>query len=146
VVSTPPLAQPRLAFVPYADVPSVDDLVAPLNCDDVFTAAERRHCTARASLERWAGRLAAKRAVLACLGLDGHLAEVEVVPGPHEGQALPHLCERGHRPVVRLSGAAEAARLRLGLDGVELSISHADGLAAAVAVPVTGPDRTPGPS
>ncbi|HZQ27696.1 MAG TPA: hypothetical protein VFA94_08355 [Acidimicrobiales bacterium] len=125
----------ELAFVPYEGVDSVEDLVAPLTAAEVFTEAERRHCAARPSLERWAGRLAAKRAVLASLGdRAAPLREVEVIPGPHEGEALPHLCALGHRPVVRLSGSAAATAARLHVAGVELSISHGDGMAVALAV------------
>jgi phosphopantetheinyl transferase (holo-ACP synthase) len=134
------VAAVELAFVPYDGMASVHELVAPLAADDVYTDAERRHCAARQSLERWAGRLAAKRAVLACLGEPAlSPLEVEVVPGPHEGEALPHLCELGHRPVVRLSGSAAAAATRLGIADVELSISHADGMAVALARRVPAP-------
>ena len=138
------MPDPRVAFVPFARVGSVDALVAPAAVDAVFTEAERRHCAASSSLARWAGRLAAKRAVLDVLGLDGldgldpsHavLRDVEVVPGGHEGQALPHLCELGHRPVARLSGAAQEACARLGVSGVDVSISHDGGLAVALASP-----------
>jgi holo-[acyl-carrier protein] synthase len=134
---SPTVPAPVLAFVPYGDIHSLDDLVAPARPDDVFTAAERRHCAASSSLARWAGRLAAKRAVLQCLGLspDTDHRDVEVVPGPHEGQALPHLCALGHRPVAHLHGAAADACGVLGLSGVDLSISHDGGLAVALADP-----------
>lgn len=131
----------RLAFVEYDREMSPADLVAPAAVEDVFTVAERVHCSERRSLDRWAGRLAAKRAVLDCLGIDepASLADVEVVPGPHEGQQLPHLCAFGHRPVVRLAGAVEEARLDAGVECVALSISHAGGVAVAFAVACVGP-------
>jgi holo-[acyl-carrier protein] synthase len=132
-----PEPEPRLAYVSYGDVGSLDDLPAPLAPDDVFTAAERRYCAASSTLARWAGRLAAKRAVLDALdGPPGaSLLDVEVLPGPHEGQAVPHLCELGHRPVAHLGGAARDACERLGWLGVDVSISHDGGLAVAIAAP-----------
>ncbi len=73
-------------------------------------------------------RTAAKRAVLACLGLsadDSYLAQIEVD------------AESTRRPVVRLSGAvrdvAEAGGVRL----IDVSLSYDEGVMAAFAAAVT---------
>lgn len=124
----------RLVVVDYGRSATPADLVAPHDLAVVFTADERRHCVQGGrSLHHWAGRLAAKRAVLAVLDIaeSGRaLRAAEIVPGPHERATVePHLCRLGHRPTVHLD-----ARVIPTAETVELSISHTDGVAVAIAV------------
>jgi len=108
------------------------ELVAPLGLRDVFAPAEMRHCGGHAGVERWAGRLAAKRAVLAALGNPRlPLSQLEIVPQAARCFS-PARCARGHRPVVRPGGAA--ASLLLHDMPVQLSISHTARAAVAVVV------------
>lgn len=91
--------------------------------DRVYTAAEQQSSSAASLAARFAG----KEAVLKLIGdADGvDLREVEITSGP-----------RG-RPSVRLSGrAAERARAA-DVGHIDISLSHAGGLALAVASAVT---------
>lgn len=125
--------------VAYAEATDVSALLDGADPDEVFSPAERVHCAAGGrSLHRWAGRLAAKRAVLGLVELPGnveHLRSVVVVPGPHEcPDPTVALCRMGHRPVVHLHGPVDAAWQRRGAAPLVLSISHDGGLAVAVAI------------
>ena len=96
--------------------------------DRVFTDAERAHAQDRgaSASQFYAGRFAAKEAVLKALGtgyakgLAFH--EVEILPGP-DGD-----------PRVTLHGAARARAAQLGLATILVSISHTRENAHAVAV------------
>jgi holo-[acyl-carrier protein] synthase len=92
----------------------------PRLAERIFSEAERSYAAARARPARHlAARFAAKEAVVKALGLTHGLGlgEIEVIAG--------------RPPRVRLSGrAAEAAAGRR----VEISLTHARDLAAAVAV------------
>ena len=96
--------------------------------DRVFTDAERAHAQDRgaSASQFYAGRFAAKEAVLKALGtgyakgLAFH--EVEILPGP-DGD-----------PRVTLHGAARARAAELGLATILVSISHTRENAHAVAV------------
>lgn len=89
----------------------------------VFTEEELKACNGRS--ESWAGRFAAKEAVLKALGtgLDNGICwrDVEVLAGRNG-------------PEVRLHGKAKEQAEALGLVHWAVSISHSDGFAAAVAV------------
>ena len=94
----------------------------------VFTDAERRHAKGRgaSASQFYAGRFAAKEAVLKALGtgyakgLAFH--EVEILPGP-DGE-----------PRVTLHGVARIRAAALGIATVLVSISHTRENAHAVAV------------
>jgi holo-[acyl-carrier protein] synthase len=93
----------------------------------LFTADEVRRCRgSRNPAESFAARFAAKEAVFKALGTGwgrgGAWTDVEVVSGP------------GGEPAVRLSGAAARAAAARGADRLHLSLTHADGTAAAVVV------------
>lgn len=97
--------------------------------DELFTPAEQAHWRKkRGRYEHLAGRFAAKEAVLKAFGTGlrqrMRWTDVEVISGA------------AGRPEVRLYGeVAEQARRR-GLAELDLSISHAEGLAVAQAVAV----------
>lgn len=117
------------------EVDQVSDAVrrfGPRYLDRVYTAAEQQ----RSSAASLAARFAGKEAVLKLIGdADGvDLRDVEITTG-HRG-----------RPTVRLSGhAAELARAAH-VEHIDISLSHAGGLALAVASAVThSHDDEPGP-
>ena len=116
---------------------SIRSLVAPLEPDVVFTAAERRDCAA--SMERLAGRLAAKLAIRDLLDLpaSGPLTELAVVPGRHEADGP---CRGMHRPEVVLTGAA--AVVGRGRQ-IVVSISHVRTLAIAICAVADEGQETP---
>lgn len=92
----------------------------------VFTDDERKHAGASGRAgERLAGRFAAKEAVMKALGLGWRSMgwrEIEIGADPLG------------RPVVRLSGRAEAAARRIGIAAWSVSIAHTRELAVAQAL------------
>ncbi len=93
----------------------------------VFTAAEQKYANAhRNSVEKYAGRFAAKEAILKLVGTGwrGRIAwtDVEVVNDP-SGQ-----------PVVRLSGEVKEIAEKLGIRQISISITHTANFAIASAV------------
>jgi holo-[acyl-carrier protein] synthase len=96
---------------------------------ELFTEGERAYCRARRRwAEHMAARFAAKEAVLKSFGT-GMAArmlwtDVEIVSA------------RTGRPQVRLTGAVAEHARRLGVDDVDVSLSHTSGLAIAQAVAV----------
>jgi holo-[acyl-carrier protein] synthase len=105
--------------------------------EELFTPAEQAYCLRkRRRMEHLAGRFAGKEAVLKAIGTGMrrrmHWTEVEIVNGV------------AGRPLVELHGeVAEQARRR-GIRGLDVSISHSDGLALAHAVAVCDSDATTG--
>lgn len=99
--------------------------------DRVFTEAERAYCDAKnASFEHYAGRFAAKEAMLKVLDAGNDIGanwqELEVVRSP------------SGRPEVKLHGAAKERARAMGIEGWHLSISHSRMSAVAVALAVRG--------
>ena len=95
----------------------------------VFTAAELERCGERGQRDEClAARFAAKEAVMKAFGkglADGiGFAHAEVVSGD------------GGRPEVRLHGPLSDLAQERGLESIELSLSHAGGIAVAVVVAV----------
>ena len=95
-----------------------------------FTDAERSYCDSRPNPpQHYAARFAGKEAVGKALGFGVavHFAwrEVEIAGRP--------------KPAVRLSGRLAERAERLGVDSVDLSMTHSRELAAAIAV-ATGDD------
>jgi phosphopantetheinyl transferase (holo-ACP synthase) len=111
--------------------------VAPLDPEAVFTPDERRHCGE--SVERFAGRLAAKLALrdLLALSSSGSLADIAIVAGRHSGDEP---CRGMHRPEVALVGGAAMAS---GGRSIALSITHVPSLAIAVCVMADEPEEGP---
>ena len=97
----------------------------------VYTSREIRYCqTRRHCTEHFAGRWAAKEAVLKCLGTGWRRGlcwtDVEVRNDP------------GGKPSVHLCGAAKERAQQLRLSDILLSISHCRAYATAYAVAVSG--------
>lgn len=95
----------------------------------IFTKREADYCRARGRpFEAYAGRFAAKEATSKALGAPRGIGwhDVEVIEA-RPGEAGPQVVLRGR--------AREVAEAR-GVATVLLSITHADGMAAAVAVAV----------
>ena len=93
--------------------------------DRCFTPAEQAYCDSRPNpAESYAGRFAGKEAVGKALGFGVARAfawkEVEIVGRP--------------KPSVKLSGRLAAAAERVGVSGIDLSMTHSRELAQAVAV------------
>ncbi|CAM2919839.1 hypothetical protein SAXI111661_08360 [Saccharomonospora xinjiangensis] len=127
------------ATVSFAGVRSPAALVDPLPLEVVFTRAERIRSGSGRTVQHWAGRLAAKCAVLRLLGLDpAHranadlLGEVEILPRPSVFCTRTTACLHGHPPGVRLP-AALRDRVETGTR-IGVSISHAASTAIAVAL------------
>ncbi len=101
-----------------------------------LTAAEASYCQRAGgswSLERVAGRIAAKEAVMKVLG-EGWprigWTDIEVLPGSNR------------RPYVTLSGEARALSKSLGMKALDVSITHDGGLAIAAALGAFGQEVT----
>lgn len=122
------------AAVGYAGLTRPVELLGGMRVADVYTCAERVRSTA-GTLAHWAGRLAAKRAVLRLLGLPptaAHLGQVEILPRPAPACRGDAACLDGHPPAVHLSGdpATRADPRRR----IRVSISHTRDQALAVAL------------
>jgi holo-[acyl-carrier protein] synthase len=90
----------------------------------LFTEQERAYCRRfSAAAERFAARVAAKEAVGKALGIG--------VIGWRDIEVLS-----GGKPRVLLRGKTEMVALELGVQRIELSLTHTAGQAAAVAVAV----------
>lgn len=95
----------------------------------VFTSHEIEYCTARkAATQHYAGRFAAKEAVLKALGTGWtrglHWRDIEVRN------------EMGGKPKIALSGAARELAEKLGIIEMHISISHCRTHATAYALAV----------
>ncbi len=100
----------------------------------VFREAEIAYARGRGrgAAESLAARFAAKEAVAKALGAPSGI-------GWHDVEILP--AEPGCKgPSVRLYGVAAAAARSRGVDRVLVSLTHAGGVAAAVAVAVAAPE------
>jgi holo-[acyl-carrier protein] synthase len=102
----------------------------------VYTEREVCYCQSRKrAVEHFAGRWAAKEAILKCLGtgwrrgLDWTDIEVR-----HDDAG---------KPQVHLGGAAKEVALRLRVSDILLSISHCRAYATAYALAVRGPSEAP---
>lgn len=92
-----------------------------------FTSAEHEYCAGhKASGQHYAGRWAAKEAVMKCLGtgfVKGvHWTEIEVVN------------QQSGRPIIQLTGETADLAKGLGIANISVSISHAKNAAVAFAV------------
>ena len=102
--------------------------------DRIFTQTEQNYANAnKNSVEKLAGRFAAKEAVLKLLGTGwrGKIAwtDVEVVN------------DNLGRPIVSLSGEVERIADKLGISEVSISITHTANFAIASAVALAGCDE-----
>jgi holo-[acyl-carrier protein] synthase len=121
------------AAVAFRGLSDPAQLVAPMPLDTVYTRAERLRSGEGRTLQHWAGRLAAKHAVLRLLGVaptPESLRGVEVLPRPSAMCARGAACRHGHPPEVHL-------RAPLSTDAdtrIRVSVSHTADLAVAVAL------------
>jgi holo-[acyl-carrier protein] synthase len=125
-----------------AEVARVEELMSsqPGLQERVFTPRELAYCYRRRRAgEHLAGRWAAKEAVLKSLGTG---------IGPRtEWTDIEVVNDRGGHPRVRLYGEVEAVARSLGMQHIDISLSHSGGLAVAHAVLVclpSSPDTGPG--
>jgi phosphopantetheinyl transferase (holo-ACP synthase) len=103
---------------------------------DVFTDRERWRVAGRAA-QHAAGALAGKHAVASLLGIertDANLRGIEIVPQPSQNCLGSAACTLGHPPSVVLDPRLQRQADGLGLTTAQLSISHAAGIAVAVAI------------
>ena len=101
----------------------------------VYTDHEIEYCAQRkAATQHYAGRWAAKEAVLKALGTGWaqgiRWRDIEVQHQP------------GGKPIIRLGGSARDICATLGVEEIHISISHCRSHATAYALAV-GPDTTP---
>ena len=95
----------------------------------VFTEQEIRYCQKRrAAIQHYAGRWAAKEAVMKTLGT-GFTRGVGF-------QDIEVITRRSGQPTIKLRGGAAELAKRLGIDDVLISISHCRAYATATAVAV----------
>jgi holo-[acyl-carrier protein] synthase len=90
-----------------------------------FTEAEREYCDSKANpVQSYAARFAGKEAVGKALGCGVHFTwrEIEIAGRP--------------KPSVRLSGRTAAFAEKVGAGAIDLSMTHSEGLAAAICVVV----------
>ncbi|WP_407111155.1 holo-ACP synthase [Streptomyces sp. DSM 116494] len=127
--------------IDMAEVARVEELMTsqPGLRERVFTSRELAYCARRKRAgEHLAGRWAAKEAVLKSLGTG---------MGPRmEWTDIEVVNDRVGRPRVRLYGEVEAVARSLGMDHIDISLSHSGGLAVAHAVLVclpSPPDTAP---
>jgi holo-[acyl-carrier protein] synthase len=123
------------AVVGFAGLTAPQQLLGDLPVERVFTRAERLRSGAGRTLQHWAGRLAAKYAVLRLLDvpIDAEtLGAVEVLPEPTPQCAHSAACLHGHPPSVRLGGPL--AVLADADTRIRVSVSHTAELAFAMAL------------
>ena len=105
----------------------------------VFTDREMRYCQrSKNATEHFAGRWAAKEAVLKCLGT-----------GWSKGLCWTDIevrNEHGARPQVLVCGAAREIALERGIGNILVSISHCRTYATAYAIALARPAAVPKPS
>ncbi|MFM2089804.1 MAG: hypothetical protein RLZZ127_293 [Planctomycetota bacterium] len=116
-----------LDLVPVARIRAAHGRHGDRFLERFLTAAERAYCLDhRDPAERLAGRWAAKEAAVKALGtgMAGGigLVQCEILPDP------------GGMPVLVFSGAAAARATALGVSRSLVTITHSDGMAAAVVV------------
>ena len=104
----------------------------------VYTPREIRYCQGhKHSIEHFAGRWAAKEAILKCLGTGWRRGlswtDVEVRN------------ENNGKPTVHLGGAAKEQAQQLHLSDILLTISHCRAYATALAIAVSGTAGRRGP-
>ena len=95
----------------------------PRFVERVFTPAEREYCLSRANPpQHFAARFAGKEAVGKALGFGVPFTwrEIEIVGRP--------------KPGVSLTGRTAAWAKRVSAGGIDLSMTHSKGMAAAVAI------------
>jgi holo-[acyl-carrier protein] synthase len=121
--------------IDLVDFPRIAELVEQHGdrfVNRVFTPTEQAYARSnRNTIEKYAGRFAAKEAVLKLLGTGwrGKIAwtDIEVIN------------DDAGRPEVTLSGEVKAIADRMGIGQISLSITHTANFAIASAVALTSP-------
>jgi len=121
--------------IDLVDFPRIEDMINRHNehfLDKVFTAAEQSYANAnKNSVEKFAGRFAAKEAILKLIGTGwrGKIAwtDIEVI-NTESGQ-----------PQVNLSGEVKKIADNLGISQISVSITHTANFAIASAVAISNP-------
>ena len=124
--------------IDLVDFPRIDEMIEQHGVrflDRVFTEAEQAYARGeRDPVEKYAGRFAAKEAILKLVGTGwrGKIAwtDIEVTNNP-AGQ-----------PEVILSGEVERIARNLGIERISLSITHTANFAIASAVAVARSDES----
>jgi holo-[acyl-carrier protein] synthase len=123
--------------IDLVDFPRIEQMIARHGerfVERVFTAAEQAYARAsRNAVEKYAGRFAAKEAVLKLVGTGwrGKIAWTDIeVKNNAAGQ-----------PEVTLSGEVKEIADRLGIRQISLSITHTANFAIASAVALAQPDE-----
>lgn len=119
--------------IDLVDFPRIEEMVKRHGerfLDRIFTAVEQAYAEAnKNSIEKLAGRFAAKEAILKLIGTGwrGKIAwtDIEIVNNP-AGQ-----------PKVNLSGEVEKIAAKLGIEHISVSITHTANFAIASAVALT---------
>lgn len=111
-------------------VARIDRLIADHGCrflERWFTPAEIEYCDLKAHpSQHFAARLAAKEAVVKALRSPWQ--------GPLPWRRIEIVHDERGAPVARLSGAVQETARRVGIDAVQVSLSHCEEYATAVAV------------
>jgi len=95
-----------------------------------FTAAENEYCESKAdSMQHYAGRFAAKEAVVKALGTGFK---------GFKWQSIEVINIASGKPVVKLNDKASLIADELGIKEIMISISHSDNYAVAQAVAIGG--------
>ncbi len=123
--------------IDLVDFPRIEEMIERHGdrfLNRVFTNAEREYaCAHRNSVEKYAGRFAAKEAILKLVGTGwrGKIAwtDVEVLNNP------------AGRPEVRLSGEVKEIADNLGIKQIGISITHTASFAIASAVALAQSDE-----
>jgi holo-[acyl-carrier protein] synthase len=133
---TPERAAPRHApririgcdVHPISEIAESIELFGERYLARVFTPIERAQTEGPMSLERLAGRFAAKEAVLKVL----QVPSTASVPW----QSIEVRTARNGVPFVVLSGSAQSMAERQGISRIDISLSHDGGIAMAVAAAI----------
>ena len=97
--------------------------------DRVFTAGEIEYCTKRRDgAKHFAARFAVKEAVYKCLRRERQ--------APLRWKDIEIILDDGGLPSVRLHGGLLEEQEQSGISRIEISLTHSEGVAAAVAIAI----------
>ena len=133
-----------IALIEHREYGSTEEMLGRMRIDEVFTREEQIRSGRGSSLQHWAGRLAAKQAVLRLIGVPttaSWMQQAQVLPAPTRNCEANHKCMHGHPPSVVFGPELELAAVLVGIRGAEVSITHTERTAMAIALAVTG-DRS----
>lgn len=126
-----------VGMVEHGGVRSLEIMLGSMEPGRVFTRGERIRSGRGRTLQHWAGRLAAKQAVIRLIGVpatEEWMHQAEVAPAPTPLCRGDHRCFHGHPPALIMGPDLEIEAALAGVRDVALSITHTDTTALAVAV------------